>query len=252
MQPLSINNLYFLGQQETSSTTIPTTTEEPPVDYNLKVYTHDVAVLRGRDGRDGAKGETGEKGEKGDKGDKGDRGPQGVPGCGLVYTRWGKSSCPSTAETVLMYNGMMSSSGHDVTGGGANYLCISSSLEFDAENSFSIYSSFLRNTLYKGMASSNYGSEDKAAVCAVCYTPARSAKLMLPGKRQCPTDWTKEYTGYLMSGYDSHNHTSVFECIDEDLEGRLNTSSTNNVAYLYHTTSKDSSYKSITCVVCTK
>jgi hypothetical protein len=59
-------------------------------------------VLRGRDGRDGIPGRDGVKGERGDTGDKGERGEKGATGPppanngGVVYTRWGKTTCPNT------------------------------------------------------------------------------------------------------------------------------------------------------------
>ena len=35
--------------------------------------------------------------------------------------------------------------------------------------------------------------------CSVCYVATRSVAVMVPAKTQCPTDWTVEYVGYLMS-----------------------------------------------------
>ena len=94
-----------------------------------------VKLLRGRDGRDGltgrdgmpgppgAPGKHGLKGLKGDKGDKGERGETGaagVPGGGVVYTRWGKTSCPNTAS--LVYSGRIGRTyAIYIKGGGGNY-----------------------------------------------------------------------------------------------------------------------------------
>ena len=58
-------------------------------------------ILRGRDGRDGVPGRDGVKGERGDKGEKGEKGETGPVGQagpksgGVVYTRWGRKSCPT-------------------------------------------------------------------------------------------------------------------------------------------------------------
>ena len=39
--------------------------------------------------------------------------------------------------------------------------------------------------------------------CAVCYVSTRESQtaLMLPARMECPTSWTLEYSGYLMSAY---------------------------------------------------
>uniref|UniRef100_A0A1X7SUL1 Uncharacterized protein n=1 Tax=Amphimedon queenslandica TaxID=400682 RepID=A0A1X7SUL1_AMPQE len=87
-----------------------------------------VEVLRGRDGRDGVPGRDGVKGERGDKGEKGEKGetePVGQTGPksgGVVYTRWGRKSCPTGAE--LLYEGITGGSHYTHTGGGANYVCL--------------------------------------------------------------------------------------------------------------------------------
>ena len=92
-----------------------------------------IEVLRGRDGRDGLPGTTGEKGkdgsdgEKGMKGDPGVEGPPGAPGPaggGTVYTRWGRTTCPSMPGTELVYEGIAAGSHYSHKGGGSNRLCL--------------------------------------------------------------------------------------------------------------------------------
>ncbi|XP_019850579.1 PREDICTED: collagen alpha-3(IV) chain-like [Amphimedon queenslandica] len=64
-------------------------------------------ILRGRDGRDGLPGRDGVKGERGDRGEKGETGARGDTGPksgGVVYTRWGRKSCPTGVE--LLYEGI--------------------------------------------------------------------------------------------------------------------------------------------------
>ena len=65
-----------------------------------------------------------------------------------------------------------------------------------------------------------YGSEYQVPVfnslrdhnvpCAVCYTLARSSKLMIPGEVACPLSWTTEYVGYLMSDKHGHPYNAVY------------------------------------------
>ncbi len=78
-----------------------------------------VELLRGRDGLPGIPGPQGEKGETGDKGTQG---PPGPSSGGVIYTRWGRTTCPSTAGTELVYAGRVGGTHHTVKGGGANLL----------------------------------------------------------------------------------------------------------------------------------
>ena len=82
-------------------------------------------ILRGRDGRDGVPGRDGVKGERGDKGEKGEKGETGATSAksgGVVYTRWGRKSCPT--GTQLLYEGITGGSHYGHSGGGANYVCL--------------------------------------------------------------------------------------------------------------------------------
>ena len=54
--------------------------------------------------------------------------------------------------------------------------------------------------------------------CAVCMAVSRCSLLMIPAKTQCPTSWTTEYVGYLMSEAQVHNLPTTYECVDKDPE----------------------------------
>ena len=43
------------------------------------------------------------------------------------------------------------------------------------------------------------GHAQHNALCAVCYLPTKNTVLMIPAKTSCPSGWTREYYGYLMS-----------------------------------------------------
>ena len=62
-------------------------------------------VLRGRDGRDGRDGVRGPRGPQGQGGEQGVAGPPGPRNGGVVYTRWGKTSCTNITGTELVYAG---------------------------------------------------------------------------------------------------------------------------------------------------
>ncbi len=92
----------------------------------------------GKDGRDGSPGLglPGPQGEHGLPGSPGLAGPPGLTGPpgpvsgGVVYTRWGKSTCPSVPGTRLVYAGRAGGSYYDHRGGGSNYLCMPSDPEY--------------------------------------------------------------------------------------------------------------------------
>ena len=83
-----------------------------------------IEVLRGRDGRDGRDGVPGPRGPQGQRGDQGVAGPPGPRNGGVVYTRWGKSTCPSVSGTTLVYAGRASGTWYTHKGGAVNYLCM--------------------------------------------------------------------------------------------------------------------------------
>ena len=43
---------------------------------------------------------------------------------GVVYTRYGKYSCPSVSGTSRIYHGVLAGTGHSHTGGASDYVCL--------------------------------------------------------------------------------------------------------------------------------
>ena len=255
--------------------------------YNIsekyKVTASYLDVLRGRDGRDGLpglKGERGDKGEQGPTGPAGTTGPQGPDGLqgptgeqglqgiqgppgpsggGAVYTRWGRTFCPGTNGTELVYKGIVAGTYYASTGGGANYLCITEEPEY---NSTRIPDAFfnLYGTEYKcPVFGENLNNQN--VPCAVCHTSQRSSKLMIPGTISCPQSWTEEYDGYIMTQDDSNKHTKVFECVDKESDPVPGEQRTINGAMFYHVGAQCNigipcppfvANRPLTCVVCTK
>ncbi|CAH1780219.1 unnamed protein product, partial [Owenia fusiformis] len=219
----------------------------------------------GRDGRDGLMGPTGPPGPPGPQGPAGRdgrdglsghgqwnneishlleqfhhditynnrtsgvQGPPGPPGPsagGAVYVRWGRTTCPDTAENV--YSGIMGKSFFDQIGSGGNYLCLPREPEWGKTTAGEQSEALIYGVEYEV----NHGSNpfltdnfpdptkpatwlhDHDAVCVVCRVPERSSHFMLPAMKSCPESWTKEYNGYLMSERENHQK-SEFICIDE-------------------------------------
>ena len=220
--------------------------------------------IQGQTGGQGPMGPTGSKGQKGERGVNGLRGPPGPSTGGVVYTRWGKNTCPNTTGTQLLYAGRAAGSYFTEQGGGANHLCL------PEQPQYSIYTAgrqsgraYLYGAEYQtgaGYANSPLRSfHDYNVPCAVCYSSTRETVVMIPARLSCPSSWTREYYGYLMA--ERYNHRrSTFECVDRYPQSVPGSIANTDGALFYHTEVKCNgipcppyvTQKEVTCVVCTK
>ena len=142
-------------------------------------------------------------------------GLKGSPGPttgGVVYTRWGRTTCPSTSETQTLYAGRVAGSFYHQTGGGANYLCLPEQPQYFTTYSKGEYD--WRALLYGAEYEAGSGSNANHNVpCAVCYTSTRQTVVMIPAQYTCPSSWTREYYGYLTANYHGYQRT-MYECMD--------------------------------------
>ena len=225
----------------------------------------------------GAAGPRGDKGERGDPGGpqgprgltgatgaQGPKGPAGPPGSrsgGVTYVRWGKSSCPSVTGTELIYAGRTAGTYYGKHGGGSNYLCMPDTPQYTLSYTPGSQSySEIQGTEYEYTI---VGTHNHNVPCAVCFVSTRVAVFMLPARTSCPTGWTREYYGYLMSGgsfwADGRGRTS-FECVDKDQESLPGSQAAIDGALLYHVEANCNglpcppynNYKELNCAVCTK
>ena len=198
-------------------------------------------VNRGRKGARGEPGTPGESGLPGRVGPEGDagpagpkgmastlqgpRGPTGVPGepgrdvsgdGGVVYTRWGSSTCPNGRTVELVYQGQMGSGAGNVSHA-VNYLCMPENAEYIPLTDHGAPNrAFVHGTLYGVTTSVRVPSQPaRGASCAVCLVSERNAVITIPAKLSCPGGWTREYSGFLMSGGES---SSVYVCVDMSKE----------------------------------
>ena len=222
--------------------------------------------MRGDKGEPGTTGLVGEKGDSGttglagEKGEPGVAGPPGPRSGGVVYTRWGKTSCPNVSGTELVYAGRAGGTYYTHKGGAANYLCMP-----DDPDYLSYQPGVQGNNPVYGAEWETLGGPLSAVnnhnvPCAVCYASTRAAVTMIPAKTRCPSTWILEYSGYLMSHTTSH-HTTMYECIDKSPDSVPGTASNTNGALFYHVEAHCSSgmacppydrQKELTCAVCTK
>ena len=191
----------------------------------------------------------------------GDQGPPGPPSGGVVYTRWGRTTCPDTPGTELVYAGRAGGSRHNAKGGAANHLCLPDNpdyLQYEAgvQNFSPVYG--VEYQPYGGPLASVHRHD---MPCAVCFASARETVLMIPAKTQCPSSWTLEYTGYLMAERVHPNHyRSMFECVDNHPESVPGSAGAIDPALLTHTEAVCTNLpcppydpqKELTCAVCTR
>ena len=262
--PFTIHRNLFTGSlASTNSRQVNDTDVASP----NAVSTESCDPLRGREGRDGLPGlpgrdgKDGERGVEGPMGHHGLQGPPGTPGAGaVVYTRWGRTTCPPTDGTSLVYSGRTAGSWWANTGGGANYLCMPNDPDYSNFNPGVQDHSPIYGTEYQTVPNIALpGVCDHNVPCAVCRTRQETV-LMIPAKTQCPDSWRVEYTGYLMSTKKFQNHyRTMYECVDSNPETIPGSAVNTNGAVFYHVEANCNGLpcgpydpqKELTCVVCT-
>jgi len=126
---------------------------------------------------------------------------------GAVYVRWGHIFFPSTVNRL--YHGISAGSDFRNTGSGSNPLCLPHAPTYDISPI----------TSNRGRGSSihraRYSSDMSQMPCAVCHVSQRSAVYTFPAQPTCPTEWTLEYTGFLMASHNDHQK-SDFICVQKN------------------------------------
>ena len=172
---------------------------------------------KGNRGDSGEKGEQGYPGLKGVPGTKGERGLPGPSGGGLTYVRWGRTSCPEMEGTVFVYKGWAAGADYSDIGRGGNYKCITQDPQtFESFGEGTAEAAFIYGAQYRtveNVPSDSIQLNGESVPCSVCYVSTRTALLMIPGRYDCPDNWTREYYGHLMTGSHS-SRRSAFECVD--------------------------------------
>ena len=135
-----------------------------------------------------------------EKGKTGAVGAAGPKSGGVVYTCWGRKSCPNDTGAQLVYEGITGGSNHQHSGGGANYVCLPKVPQYMSTH-VPPYYSYMYGTEYETVNGIFSGKHEHNAPCAVCYSSTKTVKLMIPARITCPLSWTIEYKGYLMSEY---------------------------------------------------
>ena len=117
---------------------------------------------------------------------------------GIVYTRWGESSCPGN-ETKTVFSGTLANTT------AANYLCLPShhvhqQVEKEPANQKDLIRTKTTTTLYVS-----------EVPCSVCLALNQNTVLTVPAKVTCPLGWTREYHGFIMNG---SSEDGLYHCMD--------------------------------------
>ena len=212
----------------------------------------------GPPGPEGLGGQVGPPGRPGPMGLKGDPGIPGAVVGGVTYTRWGKSFCPKGAEITRVYSGRTGSSLSDNPGGAANYLCMPDDPEYTLPHRPGTQAfNLVHETKYESPVVTSSGK--LSVPCAVCYVSGRTAVVKIPAKTTCPSGWTAEYAGYLMSGNLGIRRT-MYECVDGSMEVIEGSGSPGPSGQFWHVEASCNGLpclpydaeKELNCVVCTR
>lgn len=150
---------------------------------------------------------------------------------------------------------------YDHPGGDSNFLCMTNSPRYDK------FISGLQGIT--GIYSAEYGTslpgdknntQNHDVPCVVCYARSRGSQMIIPATNNCPSGWTREYHGYLMTSHYAHKHSSEFVCIDADAEVVPGSQTGSDGALLYVVGGSCGALPcrpyingyELTCVVCTK
>ena len=178
--------------------------------------------LSGLQGPTGPKGATGQQGPPGQQGVAGPQGPKGLSNCAQTYVRWGRTTCPVNQSTELVYSGRAGGSRYERVGGATNYLCMPDDPDYLQYAAGVQGLSYVYGVEYGPAPGQPFLVQPNVyghnVPCAACMAVSRCSLLMIPAKTQCPTSWTTEYVGYLMSGAHDHTLPTTYECVDKDPE----------------------------------
>ena len=160
-----------------------------------------------------------------------------------------------------MYSGRAGGTSYNKRGGASNYLCMPNDPEYGLA-----YRAGVQDSSPVDGAEYEYpvvtGRHNHNVPCAVCYVQNRTTSIMIPAKMNCPSGWTREYYGYLMSThiFASNHYRTQFICMDRNMEALPGLQANTDGALFYHAEATCNGLscgpynteKELNCVVCTK
>ena len=158
--------------------------------------------------------------------------------------------------------GIIGSGSYSHSGGGGKYLCLPNNPKYDKysdswESAGAIYGAEYEVSSFNPFTNNLH---DHDAPCTVCYVKSRGSEMMVPARNDCPSGWTEEYHGYLMTAHYDHSSVRDFICVDREAEYVPGSHANQNGALLYLVQGYCGSLpclpyvqgRELTCAVCTK
>jgi hypothetical protein len=147
---------------------------------------------------------------------------------GPTYVRWGRKTCPLGSRLVYAGHaagadgvGAVSNSG-----GGFNFQCLHQSAQYSetvvgqATTGARLYR-VEYETSNKGLTQM-WGLHGRSVGCAVCATAGATGTFMQPGLATCPSGWSMEYEGFIMSSPAApslaNSQRTEYVCVDTAAE----------------------------------
>ena len=174
------------------------------------------------------------------------------PPIAVTYIRWGNSTCECGA--ITLYSGFAGGGRHDHQGSPANLLCLLPNPQYYSPSSSGSY--YVYGVEYQ-ISGVNSHADDRNMPCALCQVNGASSMIMIPSRYECPDGWRKEYHGYVMAGQYNQVGSSMYNCIDKNLEQIPGSGSNNANSHYLYTIYAQCGYfmpcggNELSCVVCT-
>ncbi|XP_062619104.1 short-chain collagen C4-like [Saccostrea cucullata] len=181
----------------------------------------------------------------------------GDPKNSAVYIRWGKKSCPSTAQ--LVHSGYVGGSFYTHTGAAVDPLCLPRNPEWGKyKDGVEVYRGYVYGSEYETNDIQLTNLHDHNVPCAVCLLRDKSTTTVFPARKSCFRGWRLEYSGYLMAGYHGHKSGTMYTCVDKIPDTVVGGHANHNGYLFYPVESRCGSLKcppyvegrELTCAVC--
>ena len=165
----------------------------------------------------------------------------------VTYIRWGNTTCPYGANTI--YKGVAVGGEATHKGAPSNMMCLPPDQMRYSNNQRGRAPAYYVE--YQTSGALNHVDKGNTP-CALCEATGRGDKIMIPSHYVCPDGWHKEYNGYIMSGHHNQVGSSMYYCIDENLEQIKGTGGDDSGYDLYTVYMATINSYALSCVVCTK
>ncbi|XP_056006010.1 uncharacterized protein LOC125677601 isoform X2 [Ostrea edulis] len=179
----------------------------------------------------------------------------------VVYTRWGKKSCPSNADLVL--SGFTGGSYCRHSGAAVEPLCLPRDPQWGQyKDGTDGTKAYVFGAEYETIdsLSSLRSIHDHDVPCAVCLVHSRSVLRVFPARKTCYKGWQLEYNGYLMAGHPGLPASTMYTCVDSNPDTITGGHSSHNGYLFYSVEAVCGSLKcppyvhgrELVCAVCSK